>query len=84
MIITSTGDVISNFDGIICAIIDAKNDNVYSGIYRDIALYNDTSAHRLELIDEYSFIFSFKFSFNAASISISPKRLLRHKRQRKN
>lgn len=44
---------VSNFDGIICSIIDAKNDNVYSGIYRDIALYGDTSTHRLELIDEY-------------------------------
>lgn len=45
---------VSNFDGIVCSIIDAKNDNVYAGIYRDIALYNDANdTHRLELIDEY-------------------------------
>ena len=56
---------VSNFDGIICSIIDAKNDNVYAGIYRitenenfsSVALANNTNdvsnKYHLELIDDY-------------------------------
>lgn len=37
---------ICNFDGVICSIIDARNDNVYAGIYR-------SSEEGIELVDDY-------------------------------
>ena len=37
---------VSNFNGIICSMIDAKNDNVYAGIYR-------SDDNTLTLIDDY-------------------------------
>lgn len=38
---------VSQFDGIICAILDAKNDNVYAGLYRK------NESNKLVLIDNY-------------------------------
>lgn len=37
---------VCNFDGVICSIIDARNDNVYAGIYR-------SSEEGIELVDNY-------------------------------
>lgn len=37
---------VCNFDGVICSIIDARNDNVYAGIYR-------SSEEGIELVDDY-------------------------------
>ena len=43
---------ISNFSGIICSIIDAKNDNVYAGIYR-CDLDDEGTNQKIELIEDY-------------------------------
>ena len=46
---------VSNFNGIVCSIIDARNDNVYAGIYRcDYSDVDDKSAnYNLTLVEDY-------------------------------
>lgn len=41
---------VSNFDGLICSIIDAKNDNVYAAIYKNDICNGE---HKLELAQDY-------------------------------
>ena len=43
---------VSNFNGIICSITDARNDNVYAGIYRYDS-DNTLTNYKPELIEEY-------------------------------
>lgn len=40
---------VSNFNGIICSIIDARNDNVYAGIYKA----DEATNYKPELIEDY-------------------------------
>lgn len=45
---------ISNFDGIVCSIIDARNDNIYAGIYRYDCYADDKATnYKPELIEDY-------------------------------
>ena len=43
---------VSNFEGIVCSIIDARNDNVYAGIYRYDS-DNESPNYKPELIEDY-------------------------------
>ena len=47
----------SNFDGLICSIIDARNDNVYAGIYRNdedsLVLAEDYISDNIEILIEH-------------------------------
>lgn len=48
---------ISNFDGLLCSIIDARNDNVYAGIYRNdegsLILAEDYISDNIEVLIEH-------------------------------